>query len=1170
MTALRCSAIALGLVLGVACSGCGSRREQSLARARENRESAYRANNRGVVFLEQHAPDKAVDAFREALAFDSSSRLATLNLPIALFYANRHQDADVAAAAARDAYSDAPQAPYVLGLVARAGNRLDVAADAFLRVLQIDPNDVGAKVTLAMVYVQQQKYGEAATLCESALAIEPYNATAAYNLGLALTRAGDVAQGQRALQRFEALRASAYANTYSQTYLEQGRYAEALASTGIEPDLVSAEPPQGVFADVTTSLMDSSANDVPRGTGAAGQGVPMPPAGAIAMADIDRDGDLDVISAGPTLRVLRNDRPRLFDITDQAGLAAIGIGVSGVVAADFNNDTRVDLLLLTIDGPQLFAQGTAGRFLEVDARAFPAGRAGGAGGPRGPGRPGGIARAAAFVDVDHDGDLDILLGGLVDPTSVASGSRPTAPTMTRLLQNASGTFTDITAAAGLDGVSAVVAVAPTDFDNRRDIDLLTVSNGSRPKLFKNLRDGSFRDEAPAAGLPDAGTYTSLTMGDVNKDGFTDFFFGQESAPGTWALSDGRGRFRLEAGPPGSQGAVAAQLFDYDSDGLLDLVSVSPLGPRVYRNLGRTWREETDRALSADVRSGGEVASIAAGDLDRDGDTDIVARMQSGDVRVWRNDINAMPGGGNRHRSLRVELTGRVSNRAGMGASVEMRAGSLYQKLETAATTPASVPSDLVFGLGRRVAADVVRVLWPSGILQAETPARDDVAATTADMPIVELNRKPSSCPYLFTWNGHRFEFVTDFLGGGEMGYWEGPGKRNTPDPIEYTRIRGDQLQPKDGRFEIRVTNELEEALFADRLQLVAITHPREVDVFPNEGMTEPPKPFRLYAVAGQRVPRATDDHGHDVTDRVSRIDRRYPDDFPLSTLRGYAAQHTLTLDLGPIDAVSGGRSGGPPMLLLTAWTDYAFSSDNVAAHQAGMALTVPSLQVKDARGAWRTAIADIGIPVGRPQTMVVDLAGRLRPGEREVRIVTSMRIYWDQILVANSASRAGLRTVHIDPAVAMLQVRGFSAEVRPDGQEPPIPDYASVTSISPWKVMPGRYTREGDVASLLMRADDMFVIAKPGDEIVLGFDAAAAGPLPDGWTRTFLLMGDGFSKEMDINSASPDTVEPLPFHRMTRYPYTAPERYPDTPEHRRYRDTYNTRSVAKPVQTLAQ
>jgi hypothetical protein len=112
------------------------------------------------------------------------------------------------------------------------------------------------------------------------------------------------------------------------------------------------------------------------------------------------------------------------------------------------------------------------------------------------------------------------------------------------------------------------------------------------------------------------------------------------------------------------------------------------------------------------------------------------------------------------------------------------------------------------------------------------------------------------------------------------------------------------------------------------------------------------------------------------------------------------------------------------------------------------------------------------------------------------------------------------------------------------------------------------YTREGDVRSLLSRSDDMFVIAKPGDEIAVSFDASALRPLPSGWTRTFLLKGDGFSKEMDVNSASPDRVEPLPFHRMSAYPYGPPEMYPESAAHRQYRAQYNTRRVAVAVPSL--
>jgi len=127
---------------------------------------------------------------------------------------------------------------------------------------------------------------------------------------------------------------------------------------------------------------------------------------------------------------------------------------------------------------------------------------------------------------------------------------------------------------------------------------------------------------------------------------------------------------------------------------------------------------------------------------------------------------------------------------------------------------------------------------------------------------------------------------------------------------------------------------------------------------------------------------------------------------------------------------------------------------------------------------------------------------------------------------------------------ARLHERGFSEPRRPDGREPEIYDYARVSLFSPWKTMAGRFTRPGDVRSLLSRTDDQFVVSKPGDEIELEFDARDDASLPRGWTRTFLLVADGFSKEMDINSASPDTVEPLPYHGMKAYPRSFAPRLP--------------------------
>jgi tetratricopeptide (TPR) repeat protein len=1148
------------------------------------REEAYRANNLGVALLEQFKPKDAAGQFGRAVKLDPSLALPRINLAIALYNVPDVEGARGEAEAAAEFAPDAPQPHYILGLIAKQQGRVEDALASFARVLKIDPRDVGANVQAGQLLAQERKYDESTAAFRVALEEEPYNGTALYSLGTALLRAGRREEGQATLQRFQALRASGAATVIGQNYLEQGRYAEAVASTGAEPDLVDRRTPAVSFTDAPAQgfVKRADKRSVLRQDREAAWRQFIASLGAgVTPFDYDGDGDLDLFAdEGEGWRLYRNDRGRFADVTAQAGALAKAEG-AGAVAGDFDNDERPDLFIFGAGSCALYRNDGGGRFVDATAAAKLPNYAY-------------LSRSAAFVDFDHDGDLDIFVAGLADASKMkdalnrmSRGGKsdevfelarglPGAPNML-LRNNGDGTFADVTAEAKVSGGGHATAVVPTDYDNRRDVDLLVVNYGAPPNLFRNMRDGTFRDVAAEVGLGAAGDFTAAAAGDYNKDGFIDFYFAAENSPGLIAASDGRGRFKTSAAHPAMSGAAAAQFLDYDSDGLLDIVTASAKGLRVLRNVGDGWADASARAAGGLARGGGLKRgrggaqfiprAFASADFDGDGDTDIVARDAAGGLRLLRND------GGNRNRTLRVSLAGKASNRGGVEAKIEMRAGSLQQKLETYAATPAPAPADVIFGLGRRESADAVRVLWPSGVVQAETEssgAGDGGAQTARVMPgslkVEELDRKPSSCPYLYTWNGSRFEFITDFMGGGEMGDWVAPGLFNTPDPEEYVRIRGDQLKERGGRYELRVTNELEEALFVDRLQLVAVSHPAGVEVYPNEGLGNPTGPdFKLYAARGVRAPRAAwDEHGHDVLARLARLDRKYPDDFTLLPLRGYAAEHTLTLDLGDARRNRGGRV----LLFLTGWTDYAFSSNNVAASQRGLEMKPPSLQVKDREGKWRTVIESTGFPVGRPQTVTVDLTGKFLSESREVRVVTNMRVYWDQALVDDSGGDAPFVVERLEAAAATLRERGFSAETSADGREPFSYDYARVSLSSPWKAFTGRYTRPGDVRELLLKTDDMYVVSKPGDEVALSFDAAALSPLPEGWTRTFLLYADGFSKEMDINSASPHEVAPLPFHGMKRYPYAAPESYPADDAHMNYVERYNTRVVASPLPGL--
>ena len=151
-----------------------------------------------------------------------------------------------------------------------------------------------------------------------------------------------------------------------------------------------------------------------------------------------------------------------------------------------------------------------------------------------------------------------------------------------------------------------------------------------------------------------------------------------------------------------------------------------------------------------------------------------------------------------------------------------------------------------------------------------------------------------------------------------------------------------------------------------------------------------------------------------------------------------------------------------------------------------------------------------------------------------------------------------------------LHFRGFSrATIDPARKQPESFDYQVASATSMWNPTPGNYTRYGPVGDLLREVDDRLAILGSGDEIRMRFAASGLPALPAGWTRDYLLLVDGWAKDADANTAFSQSVLPLPFHAMSRYPYPAGERYPDDEAHRAYAREYLTRPALRLLRPLA-
>ena len=1150
----RAAALVLSLALGGS-EGPGAAQEAPPAPASGGQaEQAIRANNRGAALMEQFKHAQAVEEFRKVTQLVPRWAAGFANLGLAAFYARDHGAAQTALREAIRLDPRLIQGHYGLALLLKNEGKSEEAIALLEEALTLDPEDPDLLYNLGLLHARLRKFDAAARLLVRAREIDPNSMSIRYQLARALLQAGRAESGRKEMAAYQKLAANPrFAVPTGNQYGEAGRYALVLTDYGALGGPPPAPTPATVrFSEVTGAPALTFVHAGPGGE-VDGPGPGGAKAGAlqraarygsgVAIGDLDGDGLPDLVFANAD--AAGTARPALYrnrggwsfeDVTARSGVTYAGAGMAAVLG-DFDNDGDVDLYLTGSGGGALFANQGQGVFQDVTAKA-------GA-------KTAGFGVGASWVDVDHDGDLDLFICRL----PLAGAAAGSGAVLLRNLGN--GTFKDATAELSLGGpVSGAIGSVWSDFDADRDIDAVLSIPGGQDALLDNRREAGFSERGRAAGLAPRGAGRGVSAGDVNGDGLPDLVFSAGAGGPVRVLLNGPRRVFTARDLPRPQGvsSYGTVLFDADNDGDLDLF-VTGSANLFYLNDGSGVFHDA----TAEAGLGGipfkDGRAVAAADLDGDGDLDLVVTANGARPLLLRNE------GGQRNHWLEVTPRGLNSNREGVGAKVEVQAGALWQRREVQAGAGylSQSPPLAHFGLGNRSVADFVRLVWPGGVLQSEmdVPAGQRVEET-------ELDRKGSSCPLLFAWNGGKYGFVTDFLGVGGLGMWMAPGVYGRPDPEEYVKLEPDQLRPKDGGYLLQVMENLEEVAYLDQVKLIAVDHPKGIDVYPYQQFgSKERSPYRLLALErGGRVfpTRAVDDGGRDVTDRLLRIDRTYPDDFRLHRLAGYADMHTLTLEFPEAAARQDGM-----VLFLYGWVDYEYSSSNFAAHQAGLTLVPPVLETEGADGLFEARLDPMGFPPGLPRMMTVDLSSVGGPRSRRLRLRTNMRIFWDQIFLARPLAEGSIpETVKVNEITlsgAHLHRRGFPREHSPDGREPKLYDYGIIDNTQPFRVMSGEYTRFGRVTELLSRTDDRFVIFGKGEEVTLEFPVKGLPELPKGSSRSFLLYANGYCKDMDPHTASPETVEPLPFHGMSAYPYPDGEAYPDDEEHREYRKTYNTRTL---------
>lgn len=747
----------------------------------------------------------------------------------------------------------------------------------------------------------------------------------------------------------------------------------------------------------------------------------------------------------------------------------------------------------------------------------------------------------AAADLESDGDLDLILA---------------TTTGMSLWKNIDGkSFEPVTEGLSLPQY-AISAIAIGDWNRDMAMDVVGVSSDGKAGWLQNMLHSRFRW---LDGIPCAAGAADVVIDELNGDGRWDLV--TTSAEGTTTVLP-----KNNETPGDSATTVVSQLAgslihraDLDNDGRSDFLVAGTNGLTILRGTGDVKTEELTALLPPNSTS----RSVATSDLDDDGDLDIVTVTTDGKLQLLTND------GGNSNQWIDVvtravgddpQFPSNRVNMHGRGSVIELRSGSAYQA--HVVDSP-----KMHLGLGKVTQVDTIRVIWTDGVPQNIT----NTALLKARLGILAPQILNGSCPYIYTWNGERFQFFSDCLWAAPIGLVQATGDMAPTREWEYLMIPGEQLKARNDRYVLQLTEELWEAAYFDEVKLMAVDHPADVSIFTNEKVGSPEMAaHRIHTVKNARLPlSARDGLGRDMLPGLTAQDQDYVQPFTGRILQGLTDEWTMEFDLGKLAEPDQTAPKNIRMVLI-GWVFPTNTSLNQAIVQNPdlHPPAPPSLEVRDAEGNWKTVRPFIGFPSGKTKAMVIDLSDAFLTTDYCLRIRSSMELYWDRVFFTVDESDADTETFDCPLSAADLHYRGFSRRTYADnalfrnGHAPEGYDYDSVTKDPRWNEMLGRFTRFGEATGLLQSQDDQMVVMGPGDELTIEFIVPTEEP-PAGWKRDFVLYNVGWDKDADLSTVYGQSSEPYPFKAMTRYPLAPDESEPTSPEYQQYLKEYQTREYPR-------
>lgn len=794
--------------------------------------------------------------------------------------------------------------------------------------------------------------------------------------------------------------------------------------------------------------------------------------------DIQHFGIVNFLSSkSPQLYVVTENTLNIYsDFSSQAQKLdqfslTLNNGNHLVAWGDINNDGKIDVYV-TGDSDQLYLQSNNG-FEAVNMSAYGFNQI--------------SSSAIRLIDADHDGDLDVLQLSQTGQFEIWNN-------------NLNNTFTALSGKTNLTKEAGYTKIMVQDVDADRDVDIVLLKEHQFTVLFNDrmwdyqlFNSSSYEREIK---------HISIVDNDINGIPELNLTLANNSIL-TLEFNHENNAFKTIASIEGMNGQIINRL-DVNGDGDSEYISVDQQGIEVYdadgSSIERIILENIENIKVLNTEKGPEF------------------------VALKNNQLYLITASEKRMPYVLLDFSGKEdeansvrSNYSGIGTDVVLHNEAFYAIADTFHNST-GVDQDyqaISLAAGEKTPLDFIELEWSDGVYQTELNLQ-----TSTYHLITETQRQLSSCPVIFTWNHGKYEFISDVLGVGGIGFALGRHAYGSPRPWENYSLSSEQIQPEKGYFKLLFTEPMEESAYLDSIHIEAIDVPSSWSMTLDErmGISEPKVTGQALFYKTLIKPFAVlNNVGEDVTKQAQYTDKKAIEILNADhRFLGLVDEQIITMDFAQ-------TLKGNYQFILNGWVEYGYSQTMFAAWQAGQIAQAPTLEYL-INGEWKVLLKEFGYPAGMPRNASVPIF--IPEATQKLRIRTNMEIYFDQLGLAQLGKPESLTHHELILHSAELKQLGFPQR-RNNQQRVPSYDFSQIQPFWDTRYMQGAYTQLGEISELLQHTDNAVAIIGAGEGIEIKFKDDLP-KLQAGYTRHYLLKFKGWAKDMDILTKQGETLAPIP------------------------------------------